>query len=40
MMAQSWVMSATYEQGDSAWAGELRCGLAGADTCSGGRLIG
>ena len=29
-----------YEQGDSAWAGELRCGIAGADTCSDGRLIG
>src|SRR4030095_12388893 len=30
----------TYEQSDSAWVGELRCGLASADTCSGGRLIG
>src|SRR5262245_49163918 len=30
----------TYEQGDSAWFGELRCGVAGADTCSGGRLAG
>src|SRR5207248_4629218 len=30
----------SHQQGDSAWAGELRRGLAGADTCSGGGLIG
>src|SRR5215831_8207740 len=27
-------------QGDFAWAGELRCGVAGFDTCSSGRFIG
>src|SRR4029077_3797754 len=30
----------TYEQGDSAWAGQLRCGLASVDTRADGRLIG
>src|SRR5262245_6854093 len=30
----------SYEQSDSAWVGELRRGLAGVDTCSGGGFIG